>query len=377
MNPLRATSVSCHHLVVEAAARSTGFSYIASLDGVRAAAVLMVVAFHARSQWFPGGYIGVDVFFVMSGYLITSILLREVERTGQISVRRFYLRRGLRLLPALTVLCVVVTVAFLVVPGVTDRSSTLVGALGAFTYTSSILLASGTSGLGWMVHTWSLSVEEYFYLFWPFVLVACMRRGQGFVRALMLSLTLLAIVYRVLASNVFHWSAERVAYAADTRAEQLFIGCALAVFLPTLRRIVPAWMVIGSGLLLLGFVILPPATSFELYFSHGGSTMIALLVALVIAGLVGRPAGLPARLLSTQPLVWVGQRSYGIYLWNLPIIAVVAAFEIGDNVQLVVKIILTFVIPAVSYRWVEMPFLRLKNRDRPTLAVPSSVSVEG
>lgn len=336
-------------------------NYQPALDGVRAVAVLTVVGFHARPQWFPGGYVGVDIFFVMSGFLITKILLAERTAKGHVSIRSFYMRRALRLLPALLLMCTGVILAFLLMPGVTHRSATLLGALTALTYTSSIVLAAGASDLGWMVHTWSLSVEEYFYFVWPFLLIAGVARGVRRWVTLVVGLTGAAIAYRLLAPSVFGWSIQRAAYAPDTRAEQLFIGCLLAVLLPVARRKLPIWVVLLAGLSLAAMVLLPAEITNEPYL-YGGSSLVAIMAAVLIAGLAQQPAGPLARLLALKPLVWVGQRSYGIYLWNLPIIAVIAATSLNDGLQLVVKVGLTFLIPALSYRWVERPFLRLKAR---------------
>ena len=133
---------------------------------------------------------------------------------------------------------------------------------------------------------------------------------------------------------------QRVAYGADTRAEELFIGCLSAVLLPAARRKVPSWIVLLAGLSLAVVVLLPLDTS-EPYL-YGGSTVVAVIAAVIIAGLSQQPGGLPARLLSLTPLVWVGQRSYGIYLWHLPVVAVIAATGLNHSIQLPVKIGLTF-----------------------------------
>jgi peptidoglycan/LPS O-acetylase OafA/YrhL len=356
-------TAACHHPRVRRDQPFGISKYQPALDGVRSVAVLTVVGFHARHEWFPGGYIGVDIFFVMSGFLITTILLAERQMKGHVSVRSFYIRRALRLLPALLLVCIAVALAFLLVPGVTYRSATFLGVLTAVTYTSSPVLAAGVSDLGWMIHTWSLSVEEYFYLVWPFLLIVGTARGARYWRALVVGLTVTAIAYRFSAPAVFGWSLRRVAYAADTRAEQLLIGCLLAVVLTVARRKIPMWLVLLAGVSLAAMVLLPGDITSELYL-YGGSTLVALMAAALIAGVVQNPAGPLARLLSLKPLVWVGRRSYGIYLWNLPIVAVIAATSLSDHLQLVVKIGLTFLIPALSYRWVELPFLHMKARLR-------------
>jgi peptidoglycan/LPS O-acetylase OafA/YrhL len=286
----------------------------------------------------------VDAFFVMSGYLITTILLREHARAGRISLRRFYSRRALRLMPALVAVCLAVTVAFLLLPGITQRSETLVGTLGAVTYTSSVLAARGVD-LGWMIPTWSLSVEEYFYFVWPSLVILAARRGARATRTMILSLATVAILYRLPVPALLDWDVQRIAYAADTRAEQLLIGGALAVLLPGVRRRIPAVVTIPACVPIALFVVLPVDVTFAFYYDHGGSTVVGLLSALLVAGVVRHPEGAFGRLLATPPFVWIGRRPYGIYLWNLPIVAVVATTTLGDAPQLLVKLALSFLIP--------------------------------
>jgi peptidoglycan/LPS O-acetylase OafA/YrhL len=330
--------------------------HVRALDGVRAAGVFAVVMFHARGDTFHGGYIGVDIFFVLSGYLITSLLLREQSRTGRISLGRFYLRRALRLLPALVLCSVVVGVAWWAWRALPDRHGTLVGSVAALTYTSAPLAAGGTD-LGWMLHTWSLSVEEYFYVVWPAVLLLLVRSRRLLWPVLVV--LAVAVAYRN-AVAWSGWSVARVSYGADARAEQLLMGCALAV-IPTGRLRVPTWAGLAAAAALAAFVVLPGPIPGELYF-HGGSTVVAFASAVLIAHVTGSPGGPLGRVLALRPIVWVGQRSYGIYLWNPPLIAFVAATPTPDWAQVPVKLLLTFAVPAISYAVVERPFLRLKSR---------------
>jgi peptidoglycan/LPS O-acetylase OafA/YrhL len=337
------------------------------LDGIRAVAVLTIIVFHATSL-LPGGYIGVDLFFVLSGFLITRILLREVGSRGGVSMKNFFARRALRLLPALFAMCVVVAPLFVLVP-ITDRSASLLGVFGALTYSSSVLAATGHD-LGWMIHTWSLSVEEYFYLIWPAVLLFVATRRHRL--AVMSGITLVAIAYRLFAGIGTDWSMQRIAYAPDTRAEQLLIGACAAVI--AANRVVRPGPVI-TVLAVLSFpvfALLPGRIGGPLYFQHGGSTLIALAAALVVLGFAGERSRALTSLASLRPLVWIGERSYGIYLWNLPIVALIAATPLPDPLQLPVKLVLSFLVPAWSYRFVEQPFLRRKVRFS---APPATVEV--
>ena len=336
--------------------------YQPQLDGIRAGAVLLVVAFHARGNLFPGGYIGVDIFFVLSGYLITGILVREMTQSGRIAMRRFYIRRGLRLLPALGLVCLVVGGLYLALPDIPERRATLTGTIAALTYTSSPLAASGTN-LGSMLPTWSLSVEEYFYFLWPAVLLLIAWRRIP-LRVAVTVLVLVAMTYRFLAYAAFDWDIQRIAYGADTRSEQILIGAAVAVCLPMAARRMNPWIAVAAVAAMTVFVFLPESRTTPFY-RDSGSTVIALLAAIVIAQVAFNPRGWLSHVLSWRPMVWVGQRSYGISLWNLPLVAIVAYIPLAENVQLGVKLVLMFAIPALSYRYLETPFLRLKDRFEP------------
>lgn len=329
--------------------------YLPQLDGIRAVAVLTIVAFHARTDLIPGGYVGVDLFFVLSGFLISGILLREVDQTGGIAFGGFYAKRALRLFPALVLMCAVVGVGFWMLD-VSDRGESLHGILTSLTYTSSVLAASGDD-LGWMVHTWSLSVEEAFYLAWPLALLL-VARSRHRVEWL-LAITSAAVGYRLAAGLSTDWTISRISYAPDTRAEQLLIGATLAAILMARRVRVPLPVVVTCALAFPVFALLPASVGGELY-RDGGSTVIALAAAVLVAGLM--QPGVLARIASLPPLVWIGQRSYGIYLWNLPIVALVAATPVPSSAQIPVKLALTIIIPALSYRFVEQPCLRLKGR---------------
>lgn len=341
----------------------------APLDGVRGVAVLAIVAFHALSDRLPGGYVGVDLFFVLSGFLITRLLLVELGASGRVDLRAFFVRRALRLLPALLLCCAVVAPLFALLP-VTDRSASLLGALAAVTYTSSALAAAGTD-LGWMLHTWSLSVEEYFYLVWPLALTTfALRRHRV---AIMGAVVLVAVGYRLAVGAGTDWSAQRIAYAPDTRAEQLLIGAFVAFLLARRALRVPTALLVVAALVFPVFAVLPAHLGEPFYFRFGGSTAVALAAAVLVAGLVdGRSTPLH-RLASLRPLTWVGERSYGIYLWNLPVVAIIAATPVPGPAQMPVKLLLTFLVPALSFRYVERPCLRVRGRFGAGRSQPAAV----
>lgn len=331
--------------------------YRPPLDGIRGLAVLGVVAFHTRETWFPGGFVGVDVFFVLSGFLITRLLVAEHQQAGTVSFPRFYVRRALRLLPALVAVCVLVSVADLVLnpPG---RDASLLGVVTALTYTSSIVAASGRD-LADMLPTWSLSVEEYFYLVWPALLVLVLRLRRPF-RAVA-ALCVAAVAYHAIVPAVAGWGNGRIYYAADTRAEQLLIGALLAFAAPAGVAKVRAWMAAVAAAALVVFMIVPGRYTAGPY-NHGLSTVIALLAAVIVAHAAAEAGSWLQRLLCLRPLVWVGKRSYGIYLWNAPLLALTGLIPVRGLIQLPIAAALIFAIPAASFRFIETPFLQLKHR---------------
>lgn len=333
--------------------------YLPPLDGVRALAVVAVVLFHTLVPWFPGGGVGVDVFFVLSGFLITRILVAELDRTGRISFRNFYLRRALRLLPALFALAIPLTVAYLVLLDGEDRRESLFAVFAAVAYISSPVMAAGHH-LGPLTHTWSLAVEEYFYMVWPLVLLLVTVRARRFRLPIIAAVAAVAVIYR-LGVTLGGWSIERVYYGADTRASTLLIGCVLALVLARYRVPVRERYALPAVAFLALFVVLPDTLTTPFY-RYGGFLAVAVASTVLIAILVQSPQGPTARVLGARPLVWIGKRSYGIYLWNPPLSAL-ADFALPQWIPVIpVVLVLSFLVPALSYRMVEMPFLRLKTR---------------
>ncbi|MEZ0447914.1 acyltransferase family protein [Cellulomonas sp. ICMP 17802] len=343
-------------------ARPPTRGYSPALDGLRALAVLAVLAYHSLGELFPGGHVGVDVFFVLSGFLITGILMREVERTGSISFKAFYARRAIRLFPALVLLVAVAAVAFAVIP-VGDRADEFRGLVAAVTYTSSPLQAAGVN-LSSLGHAWSLSVEEYFYLVWPLLLLAVARWWPHRLLAGTLSITAAAVLYQAAIGTFTSWPVDRVYYAPDTRAAQLLVGCSLAVLVARGRAVARPFMAIVAIALITAFVLVEAMIG-PRFYRDGGSTLVALAAAVAISAVVHQPESRVARTLAIGPLVWIGRRSYGIYLWG-PVLATIVATVVPHSAPLLpIILVLTFVVPALSFRFVEKPFLELKSRFEP------------
>jgi peptidoglycan/LPS O-acetylase OafA/YrhL len=341
--------------------RSEG-GFRSDIEGVRGLAVLIVVLFHAGLAGLIGGFVGVDVFFVISGFLITGLLLREHERTGRIGLLQFYARRARRLLPAAIVVLVVTLVVALNVVAPLDRPTVgLDGAAAAvsignirFALAAGDYFASVTAPSPFL-HFWSLGVEEQFYLIWP-VLILLVARGAHARRRVLIAL--IAIVVASLAANLIitDAAANWAFYSLPTRAWQLGLGGLLAVGSLALARI-PGPIVGVAGWLGLGAIALA-AFTFDSSLAYPGAA--ALLPSLgTVALLAGGSRRLgPGRLLSIGPLRFLGRISYSLYLVHWPIL-VLAPLAIGselDGIARVGLVGLSLVAAVATWALVETPF---------------------
>ncbi len=311
--------------------------YNASLDGLRAVAVMLVLAFHSRIAGSHGGFFGVDVFFVLSGYLITRILAEQHVATGSIATGSFYLRRLRRLYPALLLfLGAYIAIAPWAFPAGTAH---LRDALVAGLYLSDYGFAFWR--VPWYIqHTWSLSVEEHFYLAWPIVLMLVFRLPQRWWVPTVLLLALAATVWRwhVLVSTGDWYQPY---YRFDTRLSGILLGAAAGLARPRLPRWAPF-----LGAALLGYAV-SQATA-----KDPDALMIWMTVAEVGALLLVLGAhDVPG--LSSFPLVWIGRRSYGIYLWHYPIMVYMRGEGVTGWRSLLIGSAGAVLCAAVSYYTVE------------------------
>jgi len=338
---------------------------------------MAVLFYHADFVWARGGFLGVEVFFVISGYLITSLLLLEWLRTGTIGLKRFWLRRARRLLPALfTLLIVVSSTALLVYRDTLGRMlGDVIASLGYVTNWYLIVKqVSYFESFGrppLLQHLWSLSVEEQFYVLWPLIFSFGMALLRARTRKPTVRAFLGFIVAGVLASTALmailftpYADPSRVYYGTDTRASGILVGAALAlVWIPwRLPRSVPLAArrvlgIIGVSSIAMLFIILSRMDEFAPFLYRGGFLLTSVVTAVVIAMTV-HPASSIAAVLEWAPLKWIGTRSYGIYLWHWPIFMVTRpGFELGWNpyATLALRLAVTFGIAEVSYRFIESP----------------------
>jgi peptidoglycan/LPS O-acetylase OafA/YrhL len=324
--------------------------YVAALDGVRALAIILVLGRHAFG--FPsGGFLGVDLFFVLSGFLITSLLLEEHAATGRVSLRRFYVRRARRLLPALLVLLAV----YVAVASALGEHP-LVPALEGLFYCANIAAA-----IAWhstpVAHLWSLAAEEQFYLVWPPLLVLALRRRRRLLAPLLILLLVALAVYR--AELAVHGvSGIRLDYGPDTRADGILVGCLFAVWhangaawLRSASRAVLLW---GSG-----------CVAFWVFTLNPGSLILhevlLPLIAVYFAALVytATTASALAAVLAARPLTYLGEISYSLYLWHIPILYIVIGTQLKpDALWSPAAVAASVAAAAISTRFVERPFRR-------------------
>jgi peptidoglycan/LPS O-acetylase OafA/YrhL len=354
------------------------FAHVAALDGVRALAVSSVVAFHLGMTWAPGGYLGVDVFFVLSGFLITALLLSERGTNGRISLGRFYARRALRLLPALLAVLGALWL-FTTVTVVGDSAHRVRGdGLAALFYFANWRAAFGHAPfLGFMGHAWSLSIEEQFYAVWPLLVVGALALRGG-RRSLVLVLAVAGTVVPPLLRLAW-WDGSaatmtRLYYGLDTRADALFDGAVLAVIVASgrlpvgrLARSVYAALALGALAVLGLLVATMPRSDASLY--RGAMSLVAVSAVALIAHLLASPRGPLGRVLSFPPLAALGRISYGVYLWHWPVIVATNPWGRTGG-ALVAKAAIALGLSIVSWWVVERPFLRLKDRFRSSVPVP-------
>lgn len=332
------------------------------LDGVRAVAVLMVVVQHVLGRNpLDLGYVGVGVFFALSGYLITSLLLDEHAARGSVSLSHFYLRRAARLVPAL-LLVVVVCDAFFLIQGEYDP---IRGSLAGVTYTANYALVLQPDFVPAFGPMWSLAVEEHFYVLWPLVLLGVTRR-RGLRTALRLTLAICvaALLWRA-ALALAHAPYVLLGIGSLERADALLYGCAAAIAVRLGWRPHP-WMV-WAGIAVVA--ALPLAFTHESYTALViGDAVLAIAAAAVVVGLDYASPPWLRRCLSVRAIVTVGVLSYGIYLWHGPLMRIAANFGYSGRAWRAVVVLVVLLVAAVSHRYLEAPIRSWARRrsDRPS-----------
>ncbi len=348
----------------------TRFPYLPGLDGLRALAVVAVLLYHADLP-VRGGFLGVEIFFVLSGFLITALLLSEWLQHDRIDLTAFWLRRARRLLPALFVLLIGTLIIATMLPAAetVGLGSEVLAASGYVMNWHLVLSDQSYFTMGvrpsLVQHLWSLAVEEQFYLLWPLIFVVGLRIIR--LRGVLVSTIVLAIGSAVLAAILFEPGADpsRIYYGTDTRASGILMGAVLAMVWspwhqPAAARRSVGRMLDSAGILGLAGLAVASVYLFDSHplLYHGGFTLVALGTILVIAATTHPRAHLLPAILSCTPIRWIGLRSYGIYLWHWPIFQITrpsldVPFD-GPGL-LVARIGATVLLAELSYRCVELP----------------------
>ncbi|EJG1257966.1 acetyltransferase [Staphylococcus pseudintermedius] len=345
--------------------------YMPGLDGVRAVAVIAIIIYHLNPQWLSGGFLGVDTFFVISGYLITSLLLTEYHNTGKIELMPFWLRRVKRLIPAVLFLVMgVIVLSLIFMP--TEIQKVRADSIAAIFYVSNWWYIMQNVdyfeqfAVQPLKHLWSLAIEEQFYLVFPIVLLSLL----SFIRRLksIRIIFLILLVISMIAMMVLYVPNENVArvyFGTDTRIQTLLMGVLLALVWPPfqlkakvnrqMRTLIDTAGVVGLAILFICFKFVSETNSILYY---GGFFLISTVTLLVIASSV-HPSGYFAKFLGNKVFTFIGSRSYSLYLWHYPIIVLIHhQFVQGQIPPLVyvVEILLMVLMAEFSYKFIEQPF---------------------
>lgn len=341
------------------------------LDSLRGLAILGVILYHINFNWMPGGFLGVTVFFVLSGYLITDILAMEWKRNKRIDLKKFWLSRARRLLPAMFVM-LVITLAWITIFHSSLLEKMRGDSLAALFYVSNwwyiyhkLSYFDNFNQLSPLNHFWSLAVEEQFYVVWPFIISLGLYHIKKQSR--MILLICLGAVASALAMAILYEPGadpSRIYYGTDTRAFSLLIGAALALIWPSNRlanKIIPKARlildVVGGTALIIILLMFWKTNQYDPFLYNGGMVLLSIATALLVANLA-HPASRIAQFLRFRPLRWIGIRSYGIYLWHYPILTLTTPkVNAGDFslIRAILQFILIIMIAQISWKYIEKP----------------------
>ncbi|PFD39797.1 acetyltransferase [Bacillus cereus] len=345
--------------------------YMVGLDSLRGLAILGVILYHINFNWMPGGFLGVTVFFVLSGYLITDILAMEWKRNKRIDLKKFWLSRARRLLPGMIVM-LVITFAWITIFHSSLLEKMCGDSLAALFYVSNwwyiyhkLSYFDNFNQLSPLNHFWSLAVEEQFYVVWPFII------SLGFYyikkQSRMILLICLGAAASALAMAILYEPGadpSRIYYGTDTRAFSLLIGAALALLWPSNRlanKIIPKARLIldavGGTALIIILIMFWKTNQYDPFLYNGGMVLLSIATALLVANLA-HPASRIAQFLRFRPLRWIGVRSYGIYLWHYPILTLTTPkVNAGDFslIRAILQFLLIIMIAQISWKYIEKP----------------------
>ena len=355
--------------------------YLPSIDSLRALAVLAVIIYHVDVNYLPGGFLGVDLFFVLSGYLISSLIIKEYRKTGSLNLYNFYIRRARRLLPAVYFMITAGLVVMVLFNEVLLRKSHL-DAIFGYIYSSNwwyifhkLDYFDSFGAQSPFKHLWSLAIEEQFYMIFPllFLLVNRKKKSKDGTYKLnknflyvVLGLILVSLIAHILLFDINNIS--RIYFGTDTRAFSLLVGVVGAILYPMERlhaKVTPQQNMIYSVVSLVAIATLITVmiytSEYNTWLYRGGFLLVAILGLIVIIS-SGKQHTLMSRLLSFKPIVFIGKISYSLYLWHFPVLVLTTPVsEIGNPniIFVILRVILTFILATASYVFVETPIRKL------------------
>ena len=355
--------------------------YLPSIDSLRALAVLAVIIYHVDVNYLPGGFLGVDLFFVLSGYLISSLIIKEYRKTGSLNLYNFYIRRARRLLPAVYFMITVGLVVMVLFNEVLLRKSHL-DAIFGYIYSSNwwyifhkLDYFDSFGAQSPFKHLWSLAIEEQFYMIFPllFLLVNRKKKSKDGTYKLnknflyvVLGLILVSLIAHILLFDINNIS--RIYFGTDTRAFSLLVGVVGAILYPMERlhaKVTPQQNMLYSVVSLVSIATLITVmiytSEYNTLLYRGGFLLVAILGLIVIIS-SGKQHTLMSRLLSFKPVVFIGKISYSLYLWHFPVLVLTTPVsEIGNPniIFVILRVILTFILAIASYVFVETPIRKL------------------
>lgn len=367
--------------------KEKSFRYIPGLDGLRALAVLSVIGYHLNLPFFAGGFLGVTVFFVLSGFLITVLLTWEWDQTQIINIKQFWIRRAKRLLPAMFLLLIVLnTVVPLLRPGLI--TSLRQDTIAAFFYYSNwhlifqkISYFESFNNPSLLTHFWSLAIEEQFYIFWAIIVLLFYKwiKNRKVLFYLVILASLLSAILMFLIYEPF-LDPSRVYYGTDTRLFSLLIGASAAILFPNQplpnRYNRKKWRYEMMGLVgILTFIAMTIFTNqYDSFIYQGGMLILSVTTALFVLSLAKSSTLVSKWILEWKFLKWIGVRSYGIYLWHYPVIILVRSNVNTDGMnylEISAILILSFLLAALSYTFIEKPI----RTDKVQFRVKNSVAI--
>ncbi|HMF58215.1 MAG TPA: acyltransferase [Pyrinomonadaceae bacterium] len=346
--------------------------YHPELDGLRGVSILLVLAHHLElwSQW-HGGFLGVDIFFVLSGFLITSLLLQEWQWSGRISLKRFYIRRVLRLMPALYLLMLLLGLYAFIFLDAKHAVNIYYSILVTSLYASNWVLAFNYGyQLGPLAITWSLAIEEQFYLLWPSALTLALRLKLR-ERSIFFGLALIILLIVLHRSMLWQEGASisRVYYATDTRVDSILTGCLAGLlvawnFWPKMKRLGFYMRCLAIIAAIFAIYQIITASPRDGQWFAGRYILFSLAIAQIITVILLWPPKIALMVLRWEPLAWVGRISYGLYLWHWAILSLIFPRDGSQPsiFQMMEMVVFSFTAATLSFYLVEKPFLRWKRR---------------